>query len=382
MYRSMHRFTLPGLLDGAGKIFNGLPPHHLKAAGISGLPIIAFSTYKLELKKKMKSIFPVALLMSGWSMIISPTFVNAKSVPVPAFLTGDTKSGSNISFTYDFKFEAHDGDSLNGAGLFSLSHAKLFGKPSPNEQINTLNLPKSFEIDDLPSGHGSKGIFNLDYQVGSLNGNNRPWSILATAFARPDCKKNKRSCGAITATAKIKAAQSVEKEAKAVFKIGNETKIPKAKDPTYSLSLNDFPDFFSASLFRDPATDLVNATYHFGIVPDPFVVDLDYNGISCELSTCSTNPAFLSELSYIHGIDNWSLDPNGDFIANKDIALPGVTVNQSATLRAGFEQQAPGLEAVPGPLPVLGIAAAFGYTRKLRQRIKPSKPEVISTTAV
>jgi hypothetical protein len=37
---------------------------------------------------------------------------------------------------------------------------------------------------------------------------------------------------------------------------------------------------------------------------------------------------------------------------------------------------------VPGPLPALGLAAAFGYSRKLRKRIKSTEPEVISTTAV
>ncbi len=41
-----------------------------------------------------------------------------------------------------------------------------------------------------------------------------------------------------------------------------------------------------------------------------------------------------------------------------------------------------GSTAVPGHLPILGVAAAFGYSRKLRKRIKSSKPEVISTTAV
>jgi len=40
------------------------------------------------------------------------------------------------------------------------------------------------------------------------------------------------------------------------------------------------------------------------------------------------------------------------------------------------------LQPVPGPLPILGAAAAFGYSRKLRKRIKSSKSEVISTTAV
>jgi len=34
----------------------------------------------------------------------------------------------------------------------------------------------------------------------------------------------------------------------------------------------------------------------------------------------------------------------------------------------------------PGPLPILGAAAAFGWSRKLRKRLKSSKSEVISTT--
>jgi len=40
------------------------------------------------------------------------------------------------------------------------------------------------------------------------------------------------------------------------------------------------------------------------------------------------------------------------------------------------------VQPVPGPLPILGAAAAFGWSRKLRKRLKSSKPEVISTTAV
>jgi hypothetical protein len=37
---------------------------------------------------------------------------------------------------------------------------------------------------------------------------------------------------------------------------------------------------------------------------------------------------------------------------------------------------------VPGPLPILGATAAFGYSRRLRKSIKASKPEVISTAAL
>jgi hypothetical protein len=38
--------------------------------------------------------------------------------------------------------------------------------------------------------------------------------------------------------------------------------------------------------------------------------------------------------------------------------------------------------AVPGPLPLLGAASAFGFSRKLRRKIKSRRPEVIPTTKV
>jgi hypothetical protein len=53
-----------------------------------------------------------------------------------------------------------------------------------------------------------------------------------------------------------------------------------------------------------------------------------------------------------------------------------------ATLRLGDSyvgianftfDDAPGMAAVPGPLPLFGVAAAFGYSRKLRKRIVRSK---------
>jgi hypothetical protein len=359
-----------GFARWGGDLFNGVASRHLKVAGISRSLIMAFQTYKLESKKTMKKVVPLALLVSGWSIMYSPNLANAKQVPVDAFLTGSATNNTNISFTYEFTFN-HNPESSSGAGLFSLNQDKKFGNPSPIGQINTLGLPKIFSIDDS-LGHGSQGLFSLDYQVGSLNDGSRPWSIWAQAFAKQACIKNKDSCGEIIAKAKIKAALAVEKEAITIFSVGQETKIPKVKDPTYSLSLNDFSEFFSVSLFRDPLTDLVDATYYFGSVPDPFSVSLDYNGVSCELSTCSANAAFLSQLSSISRSDNWDIDPNGDYIANKDIALPGVTVNQPATLRAGLIQEDSGVE-VPGPLPLLGVAAAFGYSRKLRKRIKGNK---------
>ncbi len=56
--------------------------------------------------------------------------------------------------------------------------------------------------------------------------------------------------------------------------------------------------------------------------------------------------------------------------------LNGGTNNEGAQLIIATVSQA------PGPLPILGIAAVFGFSRKLRSRIKNAKPELISTTAV
>ena len=68
------------------------------------------------------------------------------------------------------------------------------------------------------------------------------------------------------------------------------------------------------------------------------------------------------------------------------VAFNSTSTSTGESLKAGGYAGCPGSCAgaveVPGPLPILGAAAAFGFSRKLRKRLKSSKPEVISTTAV
>jgi len=61
----------------------------------------------------------------------------------------------------------------------------------------------------------------------------------------------------------------------------------------------------------------------------------------------------------------------------------GSTINLAkGTLASGSTNwKVVNANAAPGPLPILGLIAVFGYSRKLRKRFKSSKPEVISTTA-
>jgi len=56
---------------------------------------------------------------------------------------------------------------------------------------------------------------------------------------------------------------------------------------------------------------------------------------------------------------------------------PSIIADETAwTLSTPFSSST---AAVPGPLPALGAAAAFGFSRKLRKRIKRS-PNAVSST--
>jgi|LakMenEpi12Oct12_1017442.scaffolds.fasta_scaffold01305_2 hypothetical protein len=94
-----------------------------------------------------------------------------------------------------------------------------------------------------------------------------------------------------------------------------------------------------------------------------------------------------------------ALDINGNILESYDLSFSTSGFNSGAsfyiqrnsfdiaTFRvgdsyAGIANFTYNAVPVPGPLPILGVAASFGYSRKLRKRIKSSKPEVISTTAL
>ena len=62
------------------------------------------------------------------------------------------------------------------------------------------------------------------------------------------------------------------------------------------------------------------------------------------------------------------------FIQRSTADIATLRLGNSYAAIANFTfDAAPGMAAVPGPLPVFGAAAAFGYSRKLRKRIVSSK---------
>jgi hypothetical protein len=65
---------------------------------------------------------------------------------------------------------------------------------------------------------------------------------------------------------------------------------------------------------------------------------------------------------------------SGDFIRSVDSSGNTVTYDTIGPLPFGYAPC-----PTPSPIPLLGVGAAFGYSRKLRKRIKTSKtPEVLS----
>ena len=96
----------------------------------------------------------------------------------------------------------------------------------------------------------------------------------------------------------------------------------------------------------------------------------------CPPSSCGSSLTFVVEQRFS------SLTP-GVFSSAPSFAYPHRLSDQRTWAQATLAPAAGGSANVPGPLPILGLAAAFGFSRKLRKRIKLQKvTSDISTSAV
>lgn len=96
-------------------------------------------------------------------------------------------------------------------------------------------------------------------------------------------------------------------------------------------------------------------------VGDRFTVVINGGSVTLGPSATSGSSSFYGFIAdnsseYITSLAFNSSNPNGGFL----------TIDQFTTAQAQAT-------AVPGPIPVLGSAAAFGFTRKLRRRIQASR---------
>jgi hypothetical protein len=169
-----------------------------------------------------------------------------------------------------------------------------------------------------------------------------------------------------------------------------------SSDTGYTLSIQ--PEEISAELQRAYTLDFfatidslgrakLNAEIYFGKLAtqaDYFDFALDYHGMTCLITakSPSCSSAFNDYvLSRFLDSSSWIFDPiKNVFVSLVSIDFPSLSADYKGTSSIGYvnifdggiAEASASAEAVPAPLPLLGVGAAFGFSRKLRRRIKSS----------
>jgi hypothetical protein len=156
----------------------------------------------------------------------------------------------------------------------------------------------------------------------------------------------------------------------------------------------DLPVQPNRRFFIDP---LVAIGYDYAVTGGPLFYDVQApSGINpsntFDLIYGTTNVSITGGIPYIFTTPQSSFRIQGiDVAANLDPTNPlafvtglgfNIAGNVTVTQTPITINTSPGSTSVPGPLPVLGVAAVFGWSRKLRKQIKSSQPEVISTITI
>jgi hypothetical protein len=293
--------------------------------------------------------------------------------------------------------------------------ARVYVPEGPTGRI----LPGSSN-DPAPEDHGSTsthsfGIFGKkDGILEKIKINGVLNATASPKCPQPDVPKTCRGIKATTSltiqgvTRKTVDDLTVEKF-QAGIPAGNNVKVnrigPRAVSPQVFTSIDlepiGSPDelfhVFSAAFYSNAepgATPSLNVDLDIGPHPDQlrsYDVKLTYSGLECILtsSTPACGASFLDSLiagltsasywNYNSVLDLWELTSDlyypevasYTYLLGPDSGETGFNVSSPPIVD-------PDVESVPGPLPLLGVSAAFGYSRKLRKRIKSSKLPVAS----
>jgi len=79
-------------------------------------------------------------------------------------------------------------------------------------------------------------------------------------------------------------------------------------------------------------------------------------------------------------VDEATANFSTQFVVDADAIISAVRTTPPTEGQGGLQFRQLTVNVVPGPLPLLGAAAAFGASRKLRARIRSAQPK-ISTKA-
>lgn len=88
--------------------------------------------------------------------------------------------------------------------------------------------------------------------------------------------------------------------------------------------------------------------------------------------TCDPE-SYVLYFEYPYSQGGYTKSPDQCYSGGRNLAVADIATSSFAPV-AEPPTPPPSSESVPGPLPLFGAAAAFGYSRKLRKRIKGSTP--------
>lgn len=304
---------------------------------------------------------------------------------------GRISAGNQVKYKVDFNLIAHPDASYHvESSLFDDSQLPAITVKKSLGNGWSLDAP-----DDRKETHGTTSDHEaiIKFVQSPADTSAYDWYLDTTATINPSCVLNDGICGAVSAISKVTLYYDAVAQGEKIFtaninKVGTKIKADASanKDPVFTLSLDE-TTFFTAYIYaKSPLAPglepTLNADFSFGTLDPEFELFLIHPGYYCALTTCSSNAPFLSSLQSIVSTGpggNWSFDSGiNAFIPNNDITLPAFVYNKSsnpqatASLGIGTQGSDPGVE-VPGPVPILGIPAFLGFSRKLRNRIKHSK---------
>jgi hypothetical protein len=347
----------------------------------------------------VKPVQFLAIALSGplaSLVLVLPSLADGKIALKPkGALRPEAEVGVRIYFELNAHFLDEKGNPINGTALYlRATGSQRIDKFESFKDTKFLGIGPRLEVPyDSEERHGTFSEHTADVKFGVAQDSSvYEWFINPSAKINAFCFPNDQKCAEVTARSDISLF-----EGKRVIGYNTTGLISKdetmikpsaagAKDPVVSLIL-DGATFFTADIYANsplgPGLEpTLNADFTFGSLDPEIELTLFYGGSSCVLADCASNASFLSSLETMISTGpggNWSFDQGMNaFIPNNDISLPDFLLtnssNPNATATLGIRTQGsdPSVE-VPGPLPILGIPALLGFSRKLRNRIEHSK---------
>jgi hypothetical protein len=262
--------------------------------------------------------------------------------------------------------------------------------------------------------HGSIGNYYIDWQyTNPILSFSTFWTVKPRVVIEPNCISNQATCQPITGYLPISwkngpvainpRTPAIERGAPigTTIPLGSSSRVPENMGYTLSIQPDGLPaelqriyelDFFTS--LDSSGVPILGVDLELGRLSSQdssFNLLIEYDGASCVIDSFTTacSDAFAASVSSaLVDPSKWSLNHDiGAFVSLVPIDFPRVTAsyagssNPTAAILIDQNLQGEAKETeVPGPLPLLGLGAAFGYSRKLRKRIKTSKtPEIMST---